>query len=71
VGRAEEVGGFAMSRKVVVPGAIGATMTLFILFLREGIVLCVLASPGNGASSPTPQTCANWYIPNSALLFWV
>jgi hypothetical protein len=32
-GRAEEMGGFTMGGKMIVPGAVGTTTTLFILVL--------------------------------------
>jgi hypothetical protein len=56
MGGAEEMRGLAVGGDVVEPGTVGATATLFILILSEGIILCVLTRPGNGAPHPAPQT---------------
>ena len=55
LGGTEEVGGLAVSGDVVVPGAIGATAAFFVLVLRQGVVLRVLAVPRNGTSRSTSQ----------------
>jgi hypothetical protein len=52
----EEVGVLAMSGDVIVPGAIGATAVLFVLFLCQGVVLCIFAIPRNSASHSSSQS---------------
>jgi hypothetical protein len=55
-GRAEMVGGLAVSGKVVEPRAVGAATALFILVLCEGIVLRVVTVPRNGTPCSSSQT---------------
>jgi hypothetical protein len=50
------MGGFTLRGEVVEPRAVGATATLLVFFLRESVVLGVVAGPGNGASRPSSQT---------------
>jgi hypothetical protein len=54
-GGAEEMGSLTMSGNVVKPGAIRAMAAFLVLVLHQGIVLCVLAIPRDGAPRSTPQ----------------
>jgi hypothetical protein len=53
--RAEVMGCFAVSGDVVEPGAIRTAAAFFILILHQGVVLRVLAIPGDGTSRSTSQ----------------
>ena len=62
-GRTEEMRGLTMGGDVVEPGAVGTAAAFFVLVLRQGIVLRILAVPGNGARAPPlrRKVPVSWY----------
>jgi hypothetical protein len=55
LGGAKEVRRLTMGGKVVEPGTIGTAAAFLVLILGQGVVLCVLTGPGDGAPHSTPQ----------------
>jgi hypothetical protein len=54
--RAEEMWGLTVGGNVIVPGAVGAVAVLFIFVLCQGVVLRILAIPGDGTLHSSSQT---------------